>query len=406
MEIRTVTAQELEACRRLCFTAFESSIDSTATPGESAAKILSDPVTRMQSTPRNTLAAFLDGAPAACLSSCIYRVRFDGSEADMAGVGDVASLPRCQGKGVMRELFLQMLSGYYRQRVPFSYLYPFSGTYYAQYGYSYCVKQTLWELNLDKLPHFPREGRMELYSPEQLDAVKTVYEDFTRGLNLAVCREDMEWRHIIGQFDPAVDRIFTYVYYDEANCPSGYLIYNREQGKHGGILNCREFCYRSREGLLGLLSFCRSKGAYYEIARIPLPERVPLELLLTEFSLPQNRPTGIRQRMHGMVRVVHVKAALKAARFQGEGRVALNLLDPLLPDNCGLWQIAWKDGQLCSCERRDGCEGAQFTMDIGLFSRLLCRGITPQAASLLPKELQALPAGLFPAKDAGILEYF
>lgn len=406
MEIRTVNANELEACRRLCFTAFENNIDGAASPAESAAKILAAPVTRMQSTPKNTLAAFLSGEPLACLSSCVYRVRFDGSEAAMAGVGDVSSLPCCQGKGVMKELFLQMLFNYYKEQIPFSYLYPFSGTYYARYGYSYCVKQTLWELNLDKLPHFPARGRVELYSPEQLEAVKAVYGEFTQNLNMAVCREDMEWRHAVGQFDPAVDRVFTYIYYDENNSPCGYLIYNREPGTHGDILNCREFCYRSREGLTGLLSFCRSKGAYYEYARIPLPESVPLELLLTEFNLPQARTTRVSTRMHGMIRVVHMKAALEAARFQGEGAVNLRILDPLLAGNDGLWRIAWKDGRLQSCERAETSEGAEFTMDIGLFSRLLCKGLTPQAVSLLPKELQPLPAGLFPAKDAGILEYF
>ncbi|MDO5416589.1 MAG: GNAT family N-acetyltransferase [Lachnospiraceae bacterium] len=418
MIIRNLSEPEIETARQLCFTAFEANIDGAASPAASADRILHQPKTRMHRDYRNTLAAFDEnGSMQACVSHCLCPVYFDGNTAQMAAVGDVAALPACRGKGVMKALFSTLLNRLHQQQIPFSYLYPFSGTYYAQYGYSYCVKHNQWTLSLASLPAFPEKGSIRLWNPSLQKPVQEIYEQFCSHINLAVRRESIEWLHAIGQFEPSTDHIFTYVYFDEADEALAYMTYQKKQTQQGNVMFCREFFYKNLHGLKGLLNFCRSRKAYYESVCFSLPESVPLELILSEFQLPRLQPAEIRQRMHGMVRVIDPKAALSLASFSGNGQLSLWLTDSLLPQNTGMWQITWEHGRAVSirtpaspcCAERTEAE-TDMSLDIGLFSRLLCSGISAQGLALLPEETircknEAI-LSCFPLKTADVFEYF
>lgn len=413
MEIRRITDDELEKAREICFVAFEFAIDGQPTPERSAQQIRTNPSTRMKQDYKNTLAAFDDsGEMTACLSHCTCTARMDGHKVAMVEVGDVAALPVCQGKGVMKSIFHALLEDCYDRRVPFSYLYPFSGSYYSQFGYSYCVENTIWTLRLEHLPVMPDNGTCQLYSTCRLADLAKIYESFTQHRNLSVCREHIEWHSLVGRFNPAVDQVFTYIYYNEQQQPLGYLTYRKELQSKKSTICCSSFVYTCREGLCGLLSFLRGKKAYYDYAEVRLPSDIDLSLLLPEFSLSGDKGSSGRRSMHGMVRVVHLEEAVKSARFDGDGEVSLQIEDFYLPHNAGRWRLRWNDGRCTSIIRQtiepDG--PADCHMDIALFSRLLCGGLSETVLSLLPdgtftcdnKKVLAL----FPQKRVGSFEFF
>lgn len=412
--IRTIHEDELEASRRICFTAFESAIDGASCAAESADTIKRHPTTRMKRDYRNTLAWFdEENEMQACVTHCLFHVNFDGGTASLAGVGDVAAMPCCQGKGVMKSLFHTMLEDWHSRKIQFSYLYPFSGTYYGQFGYTYCVYRKYWNFPMALLPDFRVSGTAELYRPSRLEDLKTVYRAFAAGCNLSVEREDIEWQNNVGQYEPDRDFRFTYVYYSKAGAPCGYLIYSKSIDEMQAVtMNCHEFIYSDLEGLMGLIRFCKSRTAYYDRVTIPLPDSTPLDFLCPEFNLPAGRAPSIRQAMHGMVRVVHAEEVLKAARFSGGGTIRLFLRDSWLPANHGLWELEWKDGRLSSLHYKAEAAEAQAdaVMDITLFSRLICRGVAEAELFCLPEECRRCGdetlLRMFPQKRCGISDYF
>ncbi|MEG0942417.1 MAG: GNAT family N-acetyltransferase [Angelakisella sp.] len=410
MQIRPITENELEASRALCYVAFEFNIDGAPTPASSAQKIITTPQTRMKQQYQDTLAAFdEDGSMVACVSPCTLDTQLDGNIVQLMGVGDVAALPCCQGKGVMKQLFSRLLHDAYDHSIELSYLYPFSGSYYRQFGYSYCLRTVMWRLRLSLLPKFSTHGTVKLYNPTFLADIKCIYRKFTTSFNLAIQREDIEWYSVIGQYDPCVDRVFTYVYYSSEGVAEGYMTYRKQDALGGSEMYCTQFAYTCREGLMGLLDFARSRQAYHEYVTITLPDNIRLELLLPEFDMSPATKSIIGAAMRGMVRVVHLPNAVRAARFVGDGDVTIAISDSYLTQNAGVWQLSWRGGQ-CTELQRLAQTHADLCMGIDLFSNLLCKGILPEDIPLLPAEAvgsdSSLLLRLFPHKSVGIFEYF
>lgn len=414
MLIRKIKDDELKRTREICYTAFEFNIDGEETPAKSAEMIRKNPQTRMKQQYLNTYGAFdEDNEMQACVSYCIASINFDGSIAHVAEVGDVASLPCSHGKGAVKGMFREILNDCYQSNVPFSYLYPFSGTYYNQFGYSYCVKNNIWKLSLDQLPNYRTTGTVVGYTPQRLSDVSEIYRQYTAGRNLSIVREDIEWHYAIGQFDPYRDHVFTYIYYDDTHNPLGYLTYSKQiDGKSNTIINCSAFCFVNRNGLLGLLDFLRSKKADYVYAQVSLPSDIDLTYIVPEHSLGAQRSSSAQQKPHGMVRVVHLHEALKLAKPVKSGTVSMNVTDKYLPQNNGKWELSWENGKFISIVQSANTETskADITLDIALLSRLLCSGISSSQAALLPEgtfdcDIQ-LFCNLFPVKNVGIFEYF
>lgn len=410
MEIRDIaTPEELERSRALCYIAFEFNIDDEPSPRASAERILNDPVTRMKQRYENTMAAFDgNGEMQACLSRCTADVAFDGGKVKLLEVGDVASMPGCRGQGVVKELFRTMLLHAHDNGVEFSALYPFSGSYYRQYGYEYCQRLITWQLRLSLLPRFNTGGSLRLYTPALTGDLKRVYNAFVLGRNLSTVREDIEWYNTAGRFDPAVDKVFTYIYYSKDGEPLGYMTYHNQADTQGSIMRCTQFAYANREGLLGLLDYARSRQAQHNYISLPLPEDVRPELVIPEFNLSAAVKNSMTLSMHGMVRVVNLKNALFAARFEGDGDIVMQLDDGYLPQNNGVWRLQWHSGRCTVFERTDSPPSLR--LDISLFSSLLCGGLSPCDLALLPPGCTQADGEtllrLFPRKRVGLFEYY
>ena len=408
MHIRTIRPQEVAAVRALCFTAFEANIDFTSSPQASAEQILHAPLTRMQQQYLNTFAAFDEQEnPIATVAHCTQRARFDGGIVQMEAIGDVASLPQAQGTGAVRKMFAEILQQAYQQEIPFSYLYPFSEGYYARLGYSCCVKNHIWRLPLSHLPAMSYEGSCRPYlADQQMEAaLEQVYSQAAKDWNLSVVREQPEWNRQLRLFTPFKDGYFTYLYISKEGRPTGYFSYqpNKKERK----IECRQLFFTDLDALQGMLQFFRSKNAYYDVLHLTLPSQLPLDLLLTEFHLGGDLHTSYALQMHGMVRIVHLQKALRAARYGEDGRLVLQVTDSLLPQNEGTFEMVWQDHQLVSFQ--PSCLPPEAKLPISLLSRLVCSGIRQEETPFIPvSNPQALQQMMkaFPPKQAGIFDYF
>ena len=98
-----------------------------------------------------------DGEMMSTFTVSDFTVQFDGSPCKMGGIGGVATLPQYRRRGGIRACFREALPDMYGSGYDFSYLYPFSTTYYRKFGYENCVQKYGWTVDLSLL-NPPKEG--------------------------------------------------------------------------------------------------------------------------------------------------------------------------------------------------------------------------------------------------------
>lgn len=370
MIVRKIREEEYLRTREVFAIAFEQKLDPSGVTPQALAQVKEHPQYRSEVywqdcwaafTEEGKMMSFLRGAPA--------TVRFDGQEALCTCIGAVSSLPQYRGRGAIAGCFRKHLEDSFAAGVEFSYLYPFSTKFYRQFGYELCVQTVEWTVDLGVLPVLlEKHGEAILNEGvSQYEAMQKVYDKFAQGYNLSFVREDCDWLSRIGQ-NPAQQGRYTYVWYNAAKEAKGVLSFEKERDASGeNTMVCDMFYYADAEGLKGLLQHIRSYRSHYKKVRFTLPVDVALERLLPEVEGCCRREL----RFLGMGRVIHVENALRKARYQGSGQVCFRLNDPYLPENNGVFQVAFQDGACVDLQREGNPE---VELDMAQFSRLLLGG--------------------------------
>lgn len=293
-----------------------------------------------------------------------FTVNFDGSRSPMAGFGGVNTLPPYRRTGCIRRCFETILPQLYEEGCEFSYLYPFSTSYYLQFGYERCVqllraKVDLLQLKLPKAGGFFRLAEQRNLMLEAVQAVDRVWE---QQYNMMVCRKESSYRWLLNT-DPAVKQEFTYVCFDTDGTPKGYTTFRVDAAKN---LDCSRFVFADKAGFLGLLQVFKSLAADHRYVSFSMPTVNAMQYMLPEWSL------GAAEwslQPHGMVRAIHAKKVLEKARYAGSGRIVLQLEDPLIDANNRCFAVSFADGRASRVEETE--EAPDAVLSIGAFSALI-----------------------------------
>ena len=81
-----------------------------------------------------------------------FQVSFQGQTVPMAGIGYVASYPEFRGNGAASQLMTEILQENYQKETLFSYLAPFSYSFYSKFGYRYVFNQKHYEIDAADFP--------------------------------------------------------------------------------------------------------------------------------------------------------------------------------------------------------------------------------------------------------------
>ena len=308
-----------------------------------------------------------DGQMMSTFTISDYHIRFDGKVCTMGGVGGVATLPQYRRRGGIRACFQAALPELYGTGYDFSFLYPFSTAYYRKFGYACCVQKYGWEVDLTQLA--PPETGLRFCLAEKhrpmagaIRAVDAVWEDH---FNMMVRHKpsDYAWAD---QADPAVSQEFTYVCFDSRGTPRAYTTFRAADGG-GRDLLCSRFCFTDKEGFAGLMALFQAFASDHAHVRFQTPAIPALQYLLGEWSLGAVKWNLLASS--GMVRVINVQSVLEKAQYRGSGRVTLEIQDPQIPENNGLFTVCFRDGQAASVTR---CQGeADAVMTVSTFSALI-----------------------------------
>lgn len=353
-------------------------------------------------------ATFVDGetAPVASFIMNKYQSRFDGHVVKMGGVGGVATLPAHRRGGAIRACMQASFRDLYDSGFVLSSLYPFSSAYYRKFGFENGQPCQLWTLPLSDLNVPDVGGRVyQLFPGDDYAPLLAVYNAAYESCNLSVVRkvydEDLAEKNLLEE------KRYIFVWEDETGAPGAFLI----GGRDGEVLNCRTdfsarngLLFRDARALQGLLHFVRTAFiANFEAIRFSTPAHTNVISLFPEVT-----SIDCKLFVNGMLRVVNVEEALKLCRCRGEGKLTVQVNDPLLPENCDTFQIQFSPA--AENQVRRVAEQPDVVLNIGDFSALLLgvRGAEefPWMPAVQVKNQNAPFESVFYKKPCHVLDLF
>lgn len=343
MIVRKITPQELSETRKISAICFEYPYEmKDKTEEEYLKEMVASPTCKEDKYFLEKWAAFTDDNK--MMSSFLglpYTVYFDGNQMKSVGIGAVSTYPHHRRKGAVRECFNKALPDIYEDGVDFSYLYPFSEMFYANFGYQRSCNSICWKFGLSTIPDYRFPGTFHLYeSEEDMDGFKEAYNGYAKNFNMMIARDEYDWDKLKNAKAYANNN-YAYLYRDSDGTPKGYLIFKREVRNQETILNCSDVVFQDFETLKALMSFARSYGTDFRAIRFYAPSCFSLEYFCKDFSQSYS---SMNIGSNGMVRVINVKNVLKNAKYNGSGEFSIKITDSQIKQNNGIFTVVYENG--------------------------------------------------------------
>ena len=287
----------------------------------------------------------------------------------MGGIAGVASSPEARGAGHVNALLRHALATMREQGQVISALYPFSWSFYREFGWDWVGERREITLPLEHLPKFPASrGMAERVDGEGAkERLAATYTTFARRYRGMFTSESHQWKPI----EPRDGRQA----YAFQFPPTGEYFTWRYQAddKSGRIGHWMAWTPEGCHALLSVLHYLANQCETAEVA-------VPVDTLFPHFVMHWDLKTTVRPVFMG--RVVDVAGALTGlpAPASATGSLMIRIWDEHAPWNAGVWRVA-SDGSRISCERVEDTGGRMLLeMDIQAFSQAFWG--TPSLASL------------------------
>lgn len=353
--------------------------------------------------------AFLsqDEPPVASLVMNKKEVRFDGSTVKMGGVGGVATLPAHRRGGAIRACMEASLRDLYDQGYALSHLYPFSTSYYRQFGFAPAAQSVRWRVRLEDLRRIPKVGGSirQLFPGDSLAPLLEIYNKMYGDINFSCLREAFD-KDLEGD-KPLAQKRWIFLWQDASGEPGGFLIGSRDKDD---LLCCPDFSmkngllFASPQALIGLLRFVYDSFlANFQAIQFSVPSHMDMTCLLPEISGMNCRPV-----LNGMARAVNAEQLLRLCKCRGSGSLVIQVTDDILPENNGIFRLGFAPGQENTVERVDSPPDIQ--LDVGSLAVLLGGARTTSTIPMTPGIVTGADperlAQVFYAKPCHVLDLF
>ncbi|MCH4193220.1 MAG: GNAT family N-acetyltransferase [Butyrivibrio sp.] len=413
MIVRKIRPEEFKRTEELFSVAFEFPYDCDQDERTRYHEKDRNPQSREDAYLLEKYAAFEDDdeTMTGCVSALRFPMNFDGETVLMAGIGGVSSLPQYRRRGGIRGCFTAMLPDLYREKVLFSYLYPFSTAYYRKFGYEMGCRGVEHELKLAFIPNYGTKGSCILAEPGNRAAlawdVRSAYELWKSRYNLMICNESWEYR-FLSEADPFKKQEYTYLYRNENGTVTGFMTFVKVKKETQQKLICSRFIYTDTDALKGLLELAGTFASDHVSITFTLPENCELEPLLPELSFGA---CSRQLKNLGMIRVINVQQVLYTAVYRGSGELQIQVTDDLITENNAVFHVVFENGAAVSVERVDSENAAvQVRMKISEFSRYIAGCSDPSTMLLNPEIIidcrMEEVTKVFYRKNCFIMEYF
>ena len=308
-----------------------------------------------------------NGKVVAGLAPYPFKVAFDGNIVRMSGISGVCSLPPSRRLGAVRAILEQMLHDEREAGAEWSALFPFSQSYYEKFGYAMSEYVAEWSFALRYIAVTEDKGHtftMHEGGTENIEGFIQAYDNQPQ-YNLLIQREVCS-HNKVAYANPYTSNSFAYLCRDKDGVPCGYIVFHKEWEGDVSVMAVSELVFDSIETLRAIMNFVASFAADYSRVRFEAPIHLNLELLCKDMTVAHGKMIR-KVNPVGMVRVVHLENALRAAKVLGTGGASLRVEDPVFgTKDLGL---TWRDGVLTDIGDTKCAPDA--VLGIGAFSQLL-----------------------------------
>jgi predicted acetyltransferase len=317
--------------------------------------------------------AFVDDDLVSVCGHYDLRANLRGEWARLAGLAAVATPPEHRREGYVGALVDDALERW-RGEYPLSALWPFSRSYYEQFGWATANTATTYTCPPDQLS-FARgaaQGRARPVEPDEWRVLQSVHETAAERTTLALKRRSETWWRERILSEGGDDRPWAYVWErDDEVC--GYLVYDFEDAGEGfeqRRLAVDDMAAVDHEARLGLLGFLADHDSQATEIRFAAAGRTDLLDLV-----PDPDAVDCEVETGPMVRVVDAADALETCPYPAEANADLTLAvtDATAEWNDGVFDLAVADGE-ADCAPRDAdaeTVDPDATLDVGTLAQLV-----------------------------------
>lgn len=266
-----------------------------------------------------------------------YDLYLDGKTVRAGGIGAVATLPEYRDKGVIREIFNELLPAAYKDGEVISTLYPFKHEFYRKFGYEVLTAWNTYSLTPGQLCRYRFDG--EVCKWEKGDPITDfikIYKKFAPRFNLALDRTEEEMFDHIKVDKPYIDRKFSYVMKKDGK-PVAYVIFKDIKNDPAAILEVKECAWNGREGFYAILGFLARFEADYGTIKLRLPKGINL---LRIIASPDAYGIEKVPSQNFMLRVINAKKLLEALYKPADCDFTIKISDELIRENNAVYRVS------------------------------------------------------------------
>lgn len=258
-----------------------------------------------------------------------------GGEVAAAGVSDVTVLPSHRRLGLMRQMMIELLADARGRGDILAVLWSSEVPLYGRFGYGVGTVTTY--TTIDRLPMFPHRlapppAPVVLIEPDEAkEVLPPLFDSKRRQVPGMFARSPDWWELEVFADNPERRKDASSHRYalalDSTGGPIGYAQY-RTRGSWEGIdmkivVGLEEMVALTPEAHSGLWSFLVNQDLIKELRAWNIAPHTTLHQVFSNFRQTQKLTDGL------WVRILDVEGALSSRRYSADGRLALEVVDPV-----------------------------------------------------------------------------
>lgn len=238
------------------------------------------------------------------------KCNYDGGILTCAAVGGVAAKPEHRGKGAVKALFRYLFE---QTDYDISILYPFSETYYRNFGYERAGYSVCATIPFSEISGIGRNHDVTLYEGNSTEQLLALYNKCARQYSLSFVRENAE----AFSGEPYLSKSYTYIWKNNAFATIGI-------DRENSVILVKELYFDSCESMQGIIGFLRNfESNQKSICFQNIPVSSPLLGFLRDM-----KNCDIKMYNTGSVRILNVEKVLRAHQYPArEGAFTLRIDD-------------------------------------------------------------------------------
>ncbi|MFD1464897.1 enhanced intracellular survival protein Eis [Lapidilactobacillus mulanensis] len=265
-------------------------------------------------------------------------VNWQGQEFLMGAVGYVASYPEFGGHGAITQLMAKASEQMAQDGVLFSYLAPFSYTFYRRFGYEEIFDRVSYQVKAEHFPKMPKNIGGSVVRGNyatNMDKLEQIYAQHPQSQSGAVVRADW-WQQYRFSKNPKLEVAFSY---DEQKELDGYVLYERTAGQVFEVIELMPLTMQSRQRLLSFVG--KHASAYPQFTYESANQTLMNDLMPEAYHIQTTITPYMMARVNDWVQLI------AQWRFTAdlEQPITIHLQDDFLATNDGYWQLSVVNGQ-------------------------------------------------------------